>query len=196
MPLSISRRALAAAALAAAMAGLARAEPQVQSLTCSPGIIDVRAQDVIVTCALRVLDKDADLDFAYTRLVSPSGKFSLPLFFDGKKSIGIASFTGCVGISMCICIYVYIRAAGMHRPSADPTLSYLSASVTPPRTINHSTNLAAQVTIPRHAEPGYWQVRTSKRQSKHTHTWKEPTLVCVADAYRWAQLFNHDQPPI
>lgn len=106
---------MAAATLAAAMAGLARAEPQVQSLTCSPGIIDARAQDVIVTCALRVLDKDADLDFAYTRLVSPSGKFSLPLFFDGKKSIGLASFTGCVGLR-----YMYAggaRPVGVHRQS-------------------------------------------------------------------------------
>jgi hypothetical protein len=109
MPLSSSRRALAAAALAAVL-GLAQAVPQVQTLTCSPGIVDARSTDVLVTCALRVLDRDADIDFAYTRLISPSGKFSLPLFFDGRKSIGIASFTGyarkrvCVWLCVCGCV--------------------------------------------------------------------------------------------
>lgn len=108
MPLSSnSKRALTAAALAAALS-LARAEPQVQTLTCSPGIVDARATDVLVTCALRVLDKDADIDFAYTRLTSPSGKFSLPLFFDGKKSIGLASFTGCVRVCVRTYIYMYV----------------------------------------------------------------------------------------
>lgn len=95
MPLSNSRRALAAAALVAA-AGMVQAAPSVETLTCSPGIVDARVNDVVVTCAMRVVDRDADLDFAYTRLTSPSGKFSLPLFFDGRKSIGLASFTGCV----------------------------------------------------------------------------------------------------
>ncbi len=95
MPLSNSRRALAAAALLAALSPTL-ALPAVQTMTCSPGIVDARSTDVLVTCALRVLDKDADIDFAYTRLTSPSGKFSLPLFFDGKKAIGLASFTGCV----------------------------------------------------------------------------------------------------
>lgn len=97
MPLSSSTRALAAAALVAA-AGLAQVQalPSVESLTCAPGIVDARLNDVVVTCAMRVVDTDADLDFAYTRLTSPSGKFSLPLFFDGRKSIGLASFTGCV----------------------------------------------------------------------------------------------------
>ena len=105
-----------AVALVAILGGssLVAAGPSVQALTCSPGIADARNADVTITCALRVIDKDSDIDYAMTRLVSPSGKFSLPLFFDGKKSFGLTSYTG--------------------------------------------ANLAATTTIPRHAEPGYWQV--------------------------------------
>ena len=110
-----SRTLLAAALVAALLGDVAMAKPEVTGLTCSPGIADARKTDVVVTCALRVVDKESDIDFAYTRLVSPSGKFSLPLLFDGKKSFGLTSFTG--------------------------------------------ANLAATATIPRHAEPGNWQVR-------------------------------------
>lgn len=104
-------------ALVALLGGssLVAANPKVQSLSCSPGIGDARNADVVVTCALRVVDMDSEIDFAYTRLVSPSGKFSLPLLFDGGKSFGLTSYTG--------------------------------------------ANLAASATIPRHAEPGNWQVR-------------------------------------
>ena len=112
-----SRTVLAAALVAALLSNYAAAAPQVQGLTCSPGIADARKTDVVVTCALRVIDKESDIDYAYTRLVSPSGKFSLPLVFDGKKSFGLTSYTG--------------------------------------------ANLAATATIPRHAEPGNWQVGTT-----------------------------------
>lgn len=82
--------------LAALLGGsvLVDAAPKIQSLSCSPGIGDARNADVIVTCALRVVDADSEIDFAYTRLVSPSGKFSLPLLFDGGKSFGLTSYTG------------------------------------------------------------------------------------------------------
>ena len=111
-----SSRALSLA-LVALLAGssLVAAGPKVQSLSCSPGIGDARNADVVVTCALRVVDTESEIDFAYTRLVSPSGKFSLPLLFDGGKSFGLTSYTG--------------------------------------------ANLAASAVVPRHAEPGNWQVR-------------------------------------
>ena len=74
--------------------GVVRAVPQIQSFSCAPGIVDVRTKDVQVTCALRVIDKVADIDYAYTKVSSPSGKFNLPLYFDGKKSFGLTSYTG------------------------------------------------------------------------------------------------------
>ena len=94
--------------------GGASAAPQILSFTCNPGIVDARMADVTVTCAVRVVDKESPLDYIYTRIRSPSGKFSIPLYFNGRRSIGLTTYTG--------------------------------------------ANMATTFTVPRHAEPGFWQV--------------------------------------
>lgn len=90
------RRFVATATVLALHAGLVGAAPVFQGLSCGPAIVDARKNDVEVTCAARVQDKSSEIVSVLTQVVSPTGKHTIPLYFDASRSIGSHS----VGVTL------------------------------------------------------------------------------------------------
>jgi len=56
----------------------------VTQFSCTPNSANTYNQDVYVTCSVRIINREEDIDYVSTQLTSPSGKTIIPIWLTGE----------------------------------------------------------------------------------------------------------------